>query len=134
MTTVPPTRIRFLRPFTSRVFNRLAIHFAGWMPKFAILTHAGRKSGTVYRTPINVFRRGDHYVFALTYGSDVQWLKNIMAAGECTMRTRGRDIHLVEPELIIDPELLLMPPPVRLIGKLNRVSEFLRMRADTRGP
>jgi hypothetical protein len=57
-----------------------------------------------------------------------------MAAGECTMRTRGRDIHLVEPELIIDPELLLMPPPVRLIGKLNRVSEFLRMRADTRGP
>jgi deazaflavin-dependent oxidoreductase (nitroreductase family) len=134
MTTVPPTRIRFLRPFTSKVFNRSAIHVAGRLPTFAILTHVGRKSGTVYRTPINVFRRGDHYVFALTYGSDVQWLKNIMAAGECTMRTRGRDIHLVEPELIIDPELLLMPPPVRLIGKLNRVSEFLRMRADTRGP
>jgi deazaflavin-dependent oxidoreductase (nitroreductase family) len=133
MTTVPPTRIRFLRPFTSKIFNRLEIHFAGWMPTFAILTHVGRKSGTVYRTPINLFRRGDHYVFALTYGSDVQWLRNILAAGECSMRTRGQDIHLVEPELIVDPELRLMPLPVRWIGKVNRVTELLRMRADTRG-
>jgi deazaflavin-dependent oxidoreductase (nitroreductase family) len=127
MTTT--TRIRFLRPFTTRIFNRLAIHFAGWMPSFAILTHVGRTSGKRYRTPINVFRRGDHYLFALTYGSDVQWLKNIMAAGECQMRTRHRDVHLVEPELIVDPELRMMPLPVRLIGKFNRVTELLQMRA-----
>ncbi len=131
MTGVPTTRIRFLRPFTSKIFNRLSIHFAGWMPTFAILTHVGRVSGKTYRIPINVFRRGDHYVFALTYGSDVQWLKNIMAAGECSMRARGHDVHLVEPELIIDPELRLMPWPVRIIGRFNRVTEFLRMRALT---
>jgi deazaflavin-dependent oxidoreductase (nitroreductase family) len=132
MGVIPTTRIRFLRPFTTRVFNRLSIHFAGWLPSFAILTHVGRKSGTTYRTPINVFRRGDHYVFALTYGSDVQWLKNILAASECEMRTRGRDVHLVEPELIVDPELRLMPWPVRIIGRFNRVTEFLRMRAVER--
>ena len=102
------------------------------MPSFAILTHVGRTSGKTYRTPINVFRRGDHYLFALTYGSDVQWLKNIIAAGECEMRTRRRDIHLVEPEIIVDPELRLMPLPVRLIGRFNRVSELLRMRAVSR--
>jgi deazaflavin-dependent oxidoreductase (nitroreductase family) len=134
MTTVRPTRIRFLRPFVSKVVNRLAIHFAGWLPTFAILTYVGRKSGNVYRTPINVFRCGDHFVFTLNYGSDVQWLKNVMAAGECTLRTRGRDNHLVEPELIVDPELRLMPRPVRIIGKFNRVSEILRMRADMPGP
>jgi hypothetical protein len=39
---------------------------AGWLPGFAILTHVGRRSGRVYRTPINVFRRGDQYLFALT--------------------------------------------------------------------
>jgi len=99
------------------------------MPSFAILTHVGRTSRKTYRTPINVFRRGDHYVFALTYGSDVHWLKNIMAAGECEMRTRGRDVHLVEPELIVDPQLRLMPLPVRFIGRFNRVTELLRMRA-----
>lgn len=128
MAAPPTTRIRFLRPFTSRIFNRLSIHFAGWLPSFAILTHVGRTSGKTYRTPINVFHRGDHVVFALTYGSDVQWLKNIMAAGECEMRTRGRDVHLVEPELIIDPDLKLMPAPVRVMGRFNRVTELLRMR------
>jgi len=33
---------------------------------FGILTHRGRKSGRVYRTPINVFHRGDNYLFFLT--------------------------------------------------------------------
>ena len=126
---VPPTRIRFMLPFTVKVINPITRLFAGSVPGFAMLTHVGRKSGRTYHTPINVFRRGDHYVFALTYGSDVQWLKNIFAAGSVEMRTRGRDIRLVEPELIIDPELRLMPLPLRIAGKLNRVTEFLRMRA-----
>ncbi len=127
--SAPPTRIQFMRPFTKRVINPITRRFAGWMPGFAILTNVGRTSGQTYQTPINVFRRGDHYVFALTYGSNVQWLKNIFAAGSCEMRTRGRDIHLVEPELIVDPDLRLMPLPLRVAGKVNRVSEFLRMRA-----
>jgi deazaflavin-dependent oxidoreductase (nitroreductase family) len=128
MTRVPTTRIRFLRPFTTRVFNRLSIHVAGRLPSFAILTIVGRKSGRTYRVPINVFRRGDHYAFALTYGADVQWLENVMAAGDCWMRTRGRDIHLVEPELIVDPKLRIMPLPVRIFGRFMRVTEVLRMR------
>ena len=122
--------MRWIRPFTTKVFNPFARRFAGWMPGFAILTNVGRKSGKTYRTPINVFRRGDHYLFALTYGSNVQWLKNIFAAGSVEMRTRGRDIHLVEPELIVDPDLKLMPRFLRLPGKLNRVTEILRMRAE----
>jgi deazaflavin-dependent oxidoreductase (nitroreductase family) len=129
VTTAPPTRFQFLRPFTTRVFNRLSIHFAGWLPGFAILTHVGRKTGQTHRTPINVFRRGDHYMFALTYGGEVQWLKNVLAAGECTMRSGGRDVRLVAPELIVDPELGLMPLPVRIFLRFNRVTELLRMRA-----
>jgi hypothetical protein len=77
---------------------------------------------------ISSSRRGDQYVFALTYGADVDWVKNILAAGGCEMRTRGRDMTLVEPELFVDPKLRLMPLPVRLIGRFNRVTEFLRMR------
>lgn len=106
--------------------------FAGWLPGFAILTHRGRSSGRQYRTPINVFRRGDHYLFALTYGSEVDWVKNIMAAGGCQMRTRGRDISLVEPELFVDPQLRLMPWPLAVfLGRVNRVTETLRMRVAT---
>ena len=102
---------------------------AGRLPAFGIVTHRGRKSGRTYETPVNVFRRGDHYLFFLTYGSDVQWVKNILVAGMCTLRTRGRDVPLVEPELIADRELRLAPPFVRFVERhLAGATEVLRMR------
>jgi deazaflavin-dependent oxidoreductase (nitroreductase family) len=123
------TRMTFLRPFTIRVVNPVTRLIAGRLPWFGILSYTGRRSGRRYRTPINVFPQGDVYVFALTYGSDVQWVKNVRAAGGCEIRTRGRDIRLVDPELFVDPTRHLMPLPVRVILRLNRVNEFLRMRA-----
>jgi hypothetical protein len=60
--------------------------------------HRGCKTGRTYRTPINVFRRGNDYFFFLTYGSDVQWVKNILATGSCSIETGGRVVELVEPE------------------------------------
>jgi deazaflavin-dependent oxidoreductase (nitroreductase family) len=119
----------FLRPFTTRVFNRISRPFAGWLPGFGILSYIGRKSGKAYRTPINVFKRGDAYIFALTYGSEVDWVKNVLVAGECDLQTRGRLVHLVEPELFVDPTRRLMPLPVRVILGINDVNEFLRMRS-----
>ena len=77
---------------------------------------------------MNVFRDGEAYVFALTYGSDVQWVKNVLAAGVADLEIRNRVIHLTDPELFADPTRHLMPLPVRLILGLMRVSEFLRMR------
>jgi deazaflavin-dependent oxidoreductase (nitroreductase family) len=117
-----------LRPITTRLFNPVGRRFAGWLPWFGILTYRGRTSGRTYHTPLNVFRRGDSYVFALTYGGDTQWVKNVVAAGSCSLRTRGRDVRLVDPEVFRDPRRGLMPAPVRVILGLNDVSEFLRMR------
>ncbi len=71
-------------------------------------------------------------MFALTYGSDVQWVKNVLAAGGCELRTRGREVRLIDPELFVDPTRHLMPLPVRAILRLNHVSEFLRMHAALR--
>jgi deazaflavin-dependent oxidoreductase (nitroreductase family) len=123
------TRISFLRPFTTRVFNPLSRRVAGWLPGFGILTYPGRKSGRRYRTPLNVFKVGNQYVFALTYGSEVNWVQNVLAAGGCELRTRGRDVRLVDPEMLVDPAGRLVPLPVRLFLRLNRVTEYLRMRA-----
>lgn len=122
------TRMTVLRPFTTKVFNRLTRPFAGWLPGFGILTYKGRTSGRVYRTPINVFLRDGWYVFALTYGADTQWVKNVLAAGGAELRTRGHDILLVAPERFHDPAARRMPLLVRLILRANRVSDFLRMR------
>jgi len=128
------TRLRFLRPFTTRFFNPLSRLVAGWLPGFGIVRYVGRTSGKAYRTPMNVFRDGDDYVFALTYGADVQWVKNVLASGTCELEVMGRVISLRDPVLFTDPKRQLMPIPVRPFLGLLRVSEFLRMRPAVAHP
>lgn len=120
--------MRFMRPFTTRFINPVTRWFAGHLPGFAILVYRGRRSGRVFRTPMNVFRRGEVYVFALTYGSDVQWVKNIVAAGGCELEMRGGTVRLIDPRLFVDPKQRLMPLPVRLFLRLMHVTEFVSMR------
>lgn len=122
------TRMWRFRRFVNRVVNPVTMRVAGWLPWFGILTYTGRTSGRTYRTPINVFRRGDRYLFFLTYGSDAQWVKNVVAAGGCTIRMRGRDVRLVEPEIVVDPARRMVARPIRFVGRLGGVSEFLYMR------
>ena len=119
-----------LARFNRRVTNRVARHVAGWMPGLAIVTHVGRVSGRQYRTPVNVFRSGERYVFALTYGSGTDWVRNVRATGRCTVRTRRRDVALVGPELVVDPTRRLVPALVRWILGVVDVDEFLILGVD----
>ena len=77
--------------------NRVTRHIAPWMPGLGLVVHRGRRSGNVYQTPVNVFAAEDGYVLALTYGLDTDWVKNVLAAGGCELRTRGRVVHLTAP-------------------------------------
>ena len=126
----PRARLRAIRPFTKRIVNPVTRTFAGRLPGFALLTHVGRRSGRAYTTPINVFHRGGRYVFALTYGSEVDWVRNVRAAGGCEIVHAGASRPADRsPELIHDPSLRLMPLPVRLFLRPMRVTEVLRLRA-----
>jgi deazaflavin-dependent oxidoreductase (nitroreductase family) len=123
------TRLWFLRGLTTHLFNPGTLLFFGRLPGCGILTHIGRASGRRYRVPVFVLRRGDDYVFALTYGSNADWVKNILSAGGCELRARGRDVRLAEPEVFVDPARRLMPLPYRLAGRAVRATEFLGMHA-----
>jgi deazaflavin-dependent oxidoreductase (nitroreductase family) len=123
------TMLWFLRRFTTQLVNPVTRLFHGRLPDSGILTHIGRTSGRRYRTPVFVLRRGDDYVFALTYGSRAHWVMNILAAGGCEMRARGRDLRLVEPELFVDPARRPMPLPYRIATTGLAVREFLGMHA-----
>jgi deazaflavin-dependent oxidoreductase (nitroreductase family) len=116
------------------VGNRITAPFAAYLPWFCILEHVGRRSGTVRRTPVSVFRRGDRYVFALFYGPEVQWVANVLAAGECRIRTGGRWIRLAEPRRFTDPARRRVPWIVRVVLAVLRVNEFLEMRRPDGGP
>jgi deazaflavin-dependent oxidoreductase (nitroreductase family) len=121
------TRITFLRGFTRRFGNPMTKLVAGRLPWFCILRYRGRKSDRPYRTPMNVFRRDDSWVFALTYGSEVQWVKNVLHAGSCEIETRGRVIALTRPQLVVDPSRRQVPRVVAIFLGLIGVTEFLRM-------
>jgi deazaflavin-dependent oxidoreductase (nitroreductase family) len=81
---------RSIARFNKRFTNKLTSEVAGYLPGFAIVSHIGRKSGRTYRTPVNAFRTDDGYIIALTYGSESDWVKNVLAAGSCELQTRGQ--------------------------------------------
>jgi deazaflavin-dependent oxidoreductase (nitroreductase family) len=78
-----------LARFNLHVTNRVLGPFARRLPGFAVVAHVGRRSGRVRHTPVNLFRDGDRYVIALTYGADSQWVRNVLAAGAVDIETRG---------------------------------------------
>jgi deazaflavin-dependent oxidoreductase (nitroreductase family) len=119
---------RSLARFNLVVTNPIVRRVAGRLPGFAIVTHVGRRSGRTYRTPVNLFRADERYVIALTYGSASQWVRNVLAAGECDVETRGERVRLVGPELRHDPERTLVPPAVRRILGVANVNDFMILR------
>jgi len=78
--------------FNRRVTNRVTGLFAARLPGFAIVMHTGRRSGRPYRAPMNIFRSHDGFVIALTNGRQRDWVRNVMAAGGCDVKTRGRTV------------------------------------------
>jgi deazaflavin-dependent oxidoreductase (nitroreductase family) len=116
-----------------RVTNRLLGGLATRLPWFGVVIHIGRKSRRQYRTPVNVFRRGDRYIIALTYGSNADWVRDVLADGGCTLETRGRALRLSRPRLFHDESRHAVPAPVRLILGLINVSDFLELTLDDAG-
>lgn len=109
--------------------NRLTRHIAPWLPGFGVIVHRGRRSGRRYQTPVIVFTTGDGYVVALTYGPDTDWVKNVLAAGGCELRTRGQAIRLGSPRLFHDPSRSRVPPAGRRVLRALDVADFLSLTA-----
>ncbi len=120
-------RKRWLAKINIAFTNRITGLFAGWLPGFGILTHVGRKSGKVYRTPINVFRASTGFIVALTYSSQSEWVKNVLAAGGCELKTRGKKYHLSSPKVVRDPTRRRFPIPVRIVLRIVGADEYMEL-------
>ncbi|HLH58349.1 MAG TPA: nitroreductase family deazaflavin-dependent oxidoreductase [Streptosporangiaceae bacterium] len=112
--------------------NRLTRRIAPRLPGLGVVVHRGRRSGRVYRTPVNVFAQPDGYVFALTYGPDADWVRNVLAAGGCELLTHGRRVRLTEPRVFRDETRAAIRAPERYVLPLLRVSDFLAMKTAGR--
>ena len=114
--------------FNKYVTNRIILPFAGWLPPFAEVTHTGRRSGRTYRTPVLAFASEDGFVLALTYGRDVDWVRNLRAAGG-VIRQGGERHSLVSVDFIgCDEAEAYLPSLVCAFLKLLSVEDFMRTR------
>jgi len=86
----------------TRSTNPLAVRFAGsrWFPLWAVLRHTGRKSGRQFATPVAARWIEDGFVITMTFGPNADWVRNVLAAGGCTIRWKGHEYREVEPEIL----------------------------------
>jgi deazaflavin-dependent oxidoreductase (nitroreductase family) len=92
-------------PQSVAVFNRYVTNpffrlWAGWAPAMGIIEHVGRRSGTLYRTPVNVFATDDGLAVLLSYGPNTDWIKNLTAAGGARIKHYGKTLEYKNPRIM----------------------------------
>jgi deazaflavin-dependent oxidoreductase (nitroreductase family) len=115
---------RSVARFNRKYWNKVARHFAGWLPGFGIVIHSGRRSGRIYETPVNVFRTEGGFVIALTYGR-ADWVQNVMAAGTAKVLTL-RTVHEIgNPRIVSAPEHEHLPfLPRKVLARIDVPEEL----------
>lgn len=115
----------------SRATTPLMIRFAGrrWNPIFSVVEHVGRKSGRRYAAPIAARRMPDGFVISLAFGAQVDWYRNLVAAGGGTIRWRDRDYRVGSP-VRIDPALgrAAFLPIQRFLLRITSVDGYVQVR------
>jgi deazaflavin-dependent oxidoreductase (nitroreductase family) len=124
-------RKRWVAAFNLAVTNRITSRFAARTPGFGILTHVGRKSGRVYRTPVNVFTEPEGFLIALTYGQESEWVKNVLATGGCQLETRRVLYQLSASTIVHDPSRRRFPLFVRIILGIIGANDFMQLSTSS---
>ena len=129
-----PVRRRFLR-LLKNTLNRWTARVArsGRGP-FSLVRHVGRKTGNRYETPIIVAAVPDGFVAELTYGEDVSWYRNVVAAGGCDLLVRGavHDVVAIEP-YPVEAGRRAFGFPAGLLLRVLRRREFRLLRTAASG-
>ncbi len=107
--------------------NRIFLMISGrWFRAYSIVRHVGRTSGREYQNPVSAYPLGDGFVIPVLYGAQSQWVRNVMAAGRFTLRTKGRDYPLERPEIIPPARALAAYPPLlRRVMRSQKTQDFV---------
>jgi deazaflavin-dependent oxidoreductase (nitroreductase family) len=125
-----------VRLFNRRFLNPLVLRYAGRQGAFyAVMEHIGRRSGQSYRTPLVAHPIEDGFVIPLPYGTKVDWLRNIQAAGGAVLHWNGQDYRLSEPTEIDAVEARKLLPPAReWVYRVVGITHYLRVQSASQKP
>lgn len=111
------------------LLNPLMLRLAGRRWWYAsVVEHTGRRSGKRYSTPIVADRVGEHIIVPLPYGTQVDWVRNVLSGGEATVVSKGETYRVTAPELISATQALpLLPRDRRRTFEKVSIEHFLRL-------
>jgi hypothetical protein len=96
----PGLRDRLIR-WNKHTLNPITLKGAGhYSSIYAKVEHVGRHSGLAYTTPVVAKPLGDGFVIPLPYGAGVDWCRNVLAAGTCTLLCNEQEYVMERPELL----------------------------------
>ncbi|WP_129626554.1 nitroreductase family deazaflavin-dependent oxidoreductase [Candidatus Oscillochloris fontis] len=96
---------------------------------FSLIRHSGRHSGKSYETPLVLAPIPDGFMIELTYGPVVDWYKNIVAAGGCTVLHRGQVYVIDQIERVETATgMAAFPTYQRVVLRLLRRTHFEKLR------
>lgn len=103
VTSTTTSRIRdTIRTFNKYVLNPAMLLVAGRSWWYAgVIRHTGRTTGKNYATPVVVNPvEGDGFIIPLPYGTDVDWLRNLMASDKASVTVGGKSFEVCTPTII----------------------------------
>jgi deazaflavin-dependent oxidoreductase (nitroreductase family) len=90
-----------LKRANRRWFNPLVLRFAGHAPwPVARIEHRGRSTGAFRATPVLAWPVAGGFVVAMPYGTDVDWAKNLLHAGEGVLQYQGVRYRVGNPRIV----------------------------------
>ena len=118
------------RRINRAVINPNALKTAGSPGAYAsVIRHTGRTSGRQYETPVGAVPTEGGFVIGLMYGSQSDWLKNVLASGSATIVHEGVTHPVDRPEVLAwEAAAQLFPEEERRSFRLFGVRECLRVR------
>lgn len=122
-----------IRNSNKYLLNPVMMRLAGKRYWYAsVIEHTGRRSGKTYSTPVVADRVGDRLMIPLPYGTQVDWVRNVITAGSADVVSKGRTYHVVAPELIDSTQALPeLPADRRRTFERVRIGHFLRAQIAT---
>lgn len=122
--------VRTQRRVNRALFNPEQLKTAGQPGAYAaVVRHTGRTSGRPYETPVGAVPTADGFVIALVYGSQSDWLKNVMASGSATIVHDGTAYSTHNPEIVSTGDAAHhFPTSEQRNLRLFRVQECLLLR------
>jgi deazaflavin-dependent oxidoreductase (nitroreductase family) len=125
-----------LRGFVTHRFDPLVVRLGlagGRRSPWGLLEHVGRTTGSVHRTPVTPRVHGTTMMIPLPYGTDVQWVRNVQAAGHCRVQLHETIFELDEPAIIMAEQNPSLPRAAHEILD-ETAAHYLRLHILDRAP